>query len=152
MNCSNIQIHQYFTTRTPAMESCLWNIFTTKHYSIFQNSYHYSFIPTFTNSQAEERFWTQLIDKYLKPLNADKTKAEVEKATEELGEELAELRDKVVFGFFLIDILLIVTIMGMSLTIEQVGIIRKGFYISLRFDNQGLPAKLFLRRMFCCKF
>ena len=71
-------------------------------------------IDIFCGLEEETQFWEALIRIYLYPLDANK------KEQAQVQDELKELRNTVVFGFFLIDILLIVTILALSLTIEQV--------------------------------
>ena len=59
-------------------------------------------------SQSEEKFWKGLIHHYLYPLDADKKKEERDK------EMLAELRDKVAFGFFFLNALWLAIMTAMN--------------------------------------
>ena len=61
----------------------------------------------------EERFWSQIITKYLYPLTSEHVNKEV------LGKKLKSLRNKAVFAFFIIDLFLMVLILGLNLTIAQ---------------------------------
>ena len=109
-----------------------------------KNKYNYDISEEYKN---ENEFWTWLIKKYLEPLdeNVDHQK--------KVAAELLELRDNVVFAFFLINFMFSIALLQLQINRDQL----TGFYIMGKYEPVsvvflGIFSLLLITQFICMLF
>ncbi|XP_052793269.1 chitin synthase chs-2-like [Mya arenaria] len=93
-------------------------------------------------SEDEETFWTHTINKYLKPLEANK------KLQEKFNRELISLRNNCVYGFFVLNFMLSLALLQLQVSKESLN----GFYITGKYEPLSVLFLSIFAILLCIQF